>query len=44
MSDVQMCEGGFEVVYPLGLWSPLSGVVKVIVRIWLVNYLHSHHA
>ena len=28
MSCVQLSEGGFQVVYPLGLWS--SGVVKVL--------------
>ena len=32
MSCVQLSEGGFQVVYPppLGLWSRLSGVVKVL--------------
>ena len=34
MSCVQWSEGGFQVVYPLGLWSRSSGVV--------VNYLHLH--
>ena len=29
MSCVQLSEGGFQVVYPLGLWSLFSGVVKV---------------
>ena len=29
MSNVQLSEGGFHVVYPLGLWSPFSGVVKI---------------
>ena len=29
MSSVQLSEGGFQVVYPLGLWSRFSGVVKV---------------
>ena len=28
MSYVQLSDGGFQVVYPLGLWSWLSGVVK----------------
>ena len=27
MSYVQLSEGGFQVVYPLGLWSRFSGVV-----------------
>ena len=26
MSYVQLSEGGFQVVYPLGLWSQFSGV------------------
>ena len=26
----KLSEGGFQVVYPLGLWSRLSGVVKVL--------------
>ena len=30
MSNVQLSEGGFQVVYPLGLWSLFSGVVKVL--------------
>ena len=30
MSCVQLSEGGFQVVYPLGLWSGSSGVVKVL--------------
>ena len=29
MSYVQLSEGGFQVVYPLDLWSRISGVVKV---------------
>ena len=29
MSYVQLSEGGFQVVYPLGMWSRFSGVVKV---------------
>ena len=29
-SCVQLSEGGFQVVYPLGLWSRSSGVVKVL--------------
>ena len=32
MSCVQLSEGGFQVVYPLGLWSRSSGVVKVLYR------------
>ena len=42
MSNVQLSEGGFQVVYPLGLWSRCSRVVKVQVTIWLVNYLDLH--
>ena len=30
MSYVQLSEGGFQVVYPLGLLSRLSGVVKFL--------------
>ena len=30
MSYMQSSEGGFQVVYPLGLWSRFSGVVKVL--------------
>ena len=30
MSCVQLSEGGFQVVYPLGLWSGSSRVVKVL--------------
>ena len=30
MSCVQLSEGGFQVVYPLGLWSQSSGAVKVL--------------
>ena len=30
MSCVQLSEGGFQVSYPLGLWSRSSGVVKVL--------------
>ena len=30
MSCVQLSEEGFQVVYPLGLWSRSSGVVKVL--------------
>ena len=30
MSYVQLSEGGFQVVYPLGLWSRFTGVVKVV--------------
>ena len=29
MSYMQLSEGGFQVVYPRGLWSQFSGVVKV---------------
>ena len=29
-SSVQLSEGGFQVVYPLGLWSRFSGVVKFL--------------
>ena len=29
MSYVQLSEAGFQVVYPLGLWSWFSGIVKV---------------
>ena len=29
MSYLQLSEGGCQVVYPLGLWSRFSGVVKV---------------
>ena len=28
MSFMQLSEGGFQVVYPLGLWYQSSGVVK----------------
>ena len=37
MSCVQLSEGGFQVVYPLGLWPRSSGVVNVNVN---VNNLH----
>ena len=30
MSYMQLSEGGFQVVYPLSLWSRFSGVVKVL--------------
>ena len=30
MSCVQLSEGDFQVVYPLGLWSRSSGVVTVL--------------
>ena len=30
MSCVQLSEGGFQVVYSLGLWSRFSRVVKVL--------------
>ena len=33
MSYVQLSEGGFQVVYPLGLWSRSSGVVKCNIGI-----------
>ena len=32
VSYVQLPEGGFQVVYPLGLWSRFPGVVKVLYR------------
>ena len=31
MSYVPLSEAGFQVVYPLGLWSRFSGVVKVLL-------------
>ena len=42
-----LSEGGFQVVYPFGLWSRSSGVVKVLhcismAWIWLVNDLNLH--
>ena len=44
MSCVQLSEGGFQVVYPLGLWSRSSGSssCQSPICIWLVNYLHLH--
>ena len=30
MSCVQLSEGGYQVVYPHGLWSRSSGAVKVL--------------
>ena len=30
MTYVQLSERGFQVVYPLSLWSRFSGVVKVL--------------
>ena len=30
VSYVQLSQGGFQVVYPLSLWSWFSGVVKVL--------------
>ena len=30
MSYVQLSEGGFQVVYPLGLWSQFSGVITFL--------------
>ena len=33
MSCVQLSEGGFRVVYPLGLWAGSSGVVNA----WLLR-------
>ena len=30
MSYVQWSEGGFQVVYPLGWWSRVSRVIKVL--------------
>ena len=32
MSYVQLSEGDFQVVYPLGLWSQFSRVFKVLYR------------
>ena len=32
MSYVQLSEGGFQVVHPLGLWSRFSGGIKVRYR------------
>ena len=50
MSCVQFSEGGFQVVYPLGLWSQSSGVVKsymdmasklfTITFTWLLTCFH----
>ena len=42
MSYVQLSEGGFQVAYPLGLWSRFSGVDIVLYGVWLVNHLHLH--
>ena len=44
MSYVQLSEGGFQAVDPLGFWSWFSGVVKVPCAPWIcpVNYLHLH--
>ena len=39
MSCVQLSEGGFQVVYPLGLWSRSC---QSPTWIWPVNYLHLH--
>ena len=41
MSCVQLSEGGFQVVYPLGLWSRSSGVLKSYMDT-SSNYLHLH--
>ena len=41
MSYVQLAEGGFQVAYPLGLWSRFSGGLSPI-QMWLVNYFHLH--
>ena len=30
MNYLQLSEGGFQVVYPPGLWSQFSGVVTVL--------------
>ena len=39
MSCVQLPEGGFRVVYPLGLQTRLSGVVKVVFGYgWYIAY------
>ena len=32
MRYVQLSEGGFQVAYPLGLWSRISRIVKVLFR------------
>ena len=40
MSYVQLSEGGFQVVYPLGLWPPVLRSCQSPIWIWLVNYLH----
>ena len=50
MSCVQLSEGGFQVAYPLGLWSRFSGVFKVLyvnvnvnkLRLRLHLHLHLH--
>ena len=44
MSYVQLSEGGFQVVYPLGLWSRSRSQSRCQspIWIWLVNYLHLH--
>ena len=45
MSCVQLSEGGFHVVYPHGLWSRSSGVIKVLhvnVNVNANNLLHLH--
>ena len=41
MSYVQLSEGGFQVVYPLGL-VPVLRSCQSPIWIWLVNYLHLH--
>ena len=37
MSCVQLSEDGFQQVYPHGIW---SGIQRVPVRMWLLNYLY----
>ena len=32
MRNVQLSEGGSQVLYPLGVWSRVSGVVKALFR------------
>ena len=47
MSCVQLCEGGFQVAYPDGLWEWLVGVVTVLCRygekiIYMCSYIYKH--
>ena len=38
---MQLCEGVFQVVYPLGLWSRFSGLVNFLIRYgWQVIYIY----